>query len=47
MRIAAKPRTWFDVDGELVSNAPVSFTVEPRALSVLVGPGYAAEGQGG
>ncbi|KYF81172.1 hypothetical protein BE11_32570 [Sorangium cellulosum] len=46
VRIAAKPGMWFNVDGELLSNAPISFSVEHRALSVLVGPGYDAGGEG-
>ncbi|AUX41767.1 hypothetical protein SOCE26_031900 [Sorangium cellulosum] len=47
VRIAAKPGMWFNVDGELLSNAPISFSVEPRAIRVLVGPGYSAEGEAG
>ncbi len=47
VRIAAKPGMWFNVDGELLSNGPISFTVEPRALSVMVGPGYEASSDGG
>ncbi|MGK3964527.1 diacylglycerol kinase family protein [Sorangium sp. So ce118] len=46
VRIAAKPGMWFNVDGELVSNEPISFSVEHRALRVVVGPGYAAAGEG-
>ncbi|WP_437736927.1 diacylglycerol/lipid kinase family protein [Sorangium sp. So ce1335] len=46
VRIAAKPGMWFNVDGELLSNAPISFSVEHRALRVLAGPGYAAGGEG-
>ncbi|WP_437639534.1 diacylglycerol/lipid kinase family protein [Sorangium sp. So ce854] len=46
VRIAAKPGMWFNVDGELLSNAPISFSVEHRALRVLVGPGYTVGGEG-
>ena len=31
----------FNVDGELVGNGPAEFSVVPRALKVIVGPGYA------
>ena len=31
----------FNVDGELVGNGPAKFSVVPRALKVIVGPGYA------
>lgn len=40
VRITSKPPMWFNVDGELVSRAAVTFRVVPRALRVLVGPGY-------
>lgn len=38
--IAAHPGMWFNVDGELFTNQPVSFTVLPQALRVVVGPDY-------
>jgi diacylglycerol kinase (ATP) len=40
VRITSKPSMWFNVDGELVSKAAVTFRVVPRALRVVVGPGY-------
>lgn len=40
VRVVSKPPMWFNVDGELVSRAAVTFRVVPRALRVLVGEGY-------
>jgi diacylglycerol kinase family enzyme len=34
---------WFNVDGELRTNVPVTFKAVPQALRVCVGPSYAAE----
>jgi diacylglycerol kinase family enzyme len=31
---------WFSLDGELFGNEPMTFTVVPHALRVLVGPDY-------
>jgi diacylglycerol kinase family enzyme len=31
---------WFNVDGELLTKEPITFTVQPRALRVAVGPAY-------
>jgi diacylglycerol kinase (ATP) len=45
VRIASEPGMWFSVDGELVTNEPVTFTTVPGALRVLVGPDYQARGQ--
>lgn len=36
VRITASPPMWFNVDGELVSKAAVTFRVVPRALRVVV-----------
>ncbi|MDP9474389.1 MAG: diacylglycerol kinase family lipid kinase [Actinomycetota bacterium] len=33
----------FNADGEIVGRGPVEFSVLPRALKVIVGPGYAPE----
>lgn len=41
VEVSARPGLWFSVDGDLFSNAPTTFTVLPRALRVVVGPGYA------
>jgi diacylglycerol kinase (ATP) len=37
------PGLEFTVDGEVIGNEPVEFTVIPGALKVVVGPGYVAE----
>jgi diacylglycerol kinase family enzyme len=31
---------WFNVDGELLTKEPATFTSVPGALRVIVGPGY-------
>jgi len=41
VHIVAEPRMWFNTDGELLTDAGIRFTVLPKALRVLVGPGYA------
>lgn len=38
--VHANPGMWFNVDGELLTKEPATFTVVPRALRVVVGPGY-------
>ncbi len=40
VRVHTSPGMWFNVDGELLTNEPATFTVVPRALRVVVGPGY-------
>jgi diacylglycerol kinase (ATP) len=45
MRVAARPGMWFNVDGELLTKDPVTFTVLPRALQVVVGTVYTPESQ--
>lgn len=42
VRIVSKPPMWFNVDGELISRAAVTFRVVPRAIRVIVGEGYHA-----
>ena len=42
LRIRSSPGMWFNVDGELRTNAPVTFEAVPAALRVSVGPGYRA-----
>lgn len=37
------PGLEFTVDGEVIGNEPVEFVVIPRALKVIVGPGYVPE----
>lgn len=43
-RVAIKstPGMWFNVDGELRTNAPIEFEAVPGALRVAVGPNYVA-----
>jgi diacylglycerol kinase family enzyme len=36
---------WFNVDGELFTSQPITFTVVPQALRVVVGPEYASSPQ--
>ncbi len=43
LRVRSSPGMWFNVDGELRTNAPVTFEAVPSALRVCVGPGYRAE----
>ncbi|NBB85077.1 MAG: YegS/Rv2252/BmrU family lipid kinase [Bacteroidetes bacterium] len=42
VRVEASPGMWFNVDGELLTNEPVTFEAAPQALSVVVGPAYQA-----
>jgi diacylglycerol kinase (ATP) len=41
--VTSTPGMWFSIDGELLTNQPVTFTAWPRALRVVVGPGYTPE----
>src|SRR5690606_40733984 len=41
--VTATPGMWFNVDGELMTNEPLSVRVMPSALRVLVGPDYTPE----
>ena len=43
VRVAARPGMWFNVDGELLTKEPITFTVLPQALRVIVGEGYTPE----
>jgi diacylglycerol kinase (ATP) len=40
VRVAARPGMWFNVDGELMTKDPVTFTVLPRTLQMVVGKDY-------
>jgi diacylglycerol kinase (ATP) len=42
VQVSSAPGMWFNVDGELIGNEPVSFHLVPRALRVVVGPEYTA-----
>ncbi len=43
VRVVSTPGMWFSIDGELLTNEPITFTVVPHALRVRVGPHYRAE----
>ena len=43
VRVEAQPGLEFTVDGEVIGNEPAEFVVIPRALKVIVGPGYVPE----
>lgn len=43
LHIESMPGMWFNVDGELRTNVPVTFEAVPQALRVCVGPDYCAE----
>ena len=43
VRVAAEPGMLFNVDGELFTDAPVTFKVVPAALEVTTGSDYRAE----
>lgn len=43
LHVESRPGMWFNVDGELHTNEPVTFEVVPGALQVAVGPSYSAE----
>jgi diacylglycerol kinase (ATP) len=34
--VRSKPGMWFNVDGELVGNAPITFQIIPNALNFIV-----------
>ena len=40
VEIESRPGMWLNIDGELIGNEPVTFSVEARALRVLVGAAY-------
>ena len=40
LRVASRPGMWFNVDGELRTNAPIAFEAVPGALRVCVGADY-------
>lgn len=41
VEIRSTPGMWFNVDGELVTNEPITFTAIPRAVRFITGPQYA------
>jgi diacylglycerol kinase (ATP) len=38
--ITSRPGMWFNVDGEPLTKEPITFSVQPQALRVVVGPTY-------
>jgi diacylglycerol kinase (ATP) len=38
--VRSRPGMWFNADGELITNEPVTFTCLPGAVDVVVGPRY-------
>lgn len=42
VHVASRPGMWFNIDGELLTKEPVTFSVRPQALRVIVGPDYTA-----
>jgi diacylglycerol kinase (ATP) len=46
LRVRSTPGMWFNVDGELRTNVPVTFEAVPAALRVCVGPDYCAHRSG-
>jgi diacylglycerol kinase (ATP) len=43
VRVETQPGLEFTVDGEVIGDDPAEFVVIPRALKVIVGPGYVPE----
>ena len=43
LRVAARPGMWFNVDGELLTKDPVTFSVLPQALRDVAGKDYTPE----
>ena len=43
LRVTSKPPMMFELDGELFSDEPLTFTVEPGVLRTIVGPEYVAD----
>jgi diacylglycerol kinase (ATP) len=44
LQVKSTPGMWFNLDGELLTNKPVTLTVQPQTLRVVVGPDYTPEG---
>jgi diacylglycerol kinase (ATP) len=42
VQIESTPGMWFNIDGELITNEPVTFSVVPGALNVVVGKDFKA-----
>jgi diacylglycerol kinase (ATP) len=46
VRVETRPGLEFTVDGEVIGDDPADFVVIPRALKIIVGPGYVPEPEG-
>lgn len=42
LEITSQPGMWFNIDGELLSKAPVKFSILPKAIEVFTGNDYIA-----
>ena len=40
VHVESEPQMWFNVDGELITEEPATFTAVPKMIRVIVGPGY-------
>ncbi len=40
VQVQSRPEMWFSIDGEPIGEEPITFTVIPRALRVIVGADY-------
>jgi diacylglycerol kinase family enzyme len=45
IRVKTKPKQKISVDGNPLGKTPAKFSVVPRALHVIVGPGFGAAGR--
>jgi diacylglycerol kinase (ATP) len=45
VEVQSHPAIWFNVDGELLTNERIVFSVVPQAINVIIGPGYVPEPQ--
>lgn len=43
LSVHSYPGMWFNIDGELLTDKPITFSVVPQALEVIVGTEYTAE----
>jgi diacylglycerol kinase (ATP) len=39
VEVESTPGMWFNIDGELITNEPIAFTIVPRAIECIVGTG--------
>ncbi len=43
VHLESEPRMWFNLDGELLTQEPITIEVQPRSIEVVVGPDYTPE----